>query len=93
MNIKDLKDLKKLIALCRLTGVEAIEVDGVKMNLGPTPTIIKQTKLGQGLLNGLKESIPTYSPGGNLPDTPILTDELTDEQRVFWSSDGTPDQQ
>lgn len=75
-------------------GIEAIEVDNVKMNLGPTPVIYKnQTKLGQGLLKGLQEAADnTYAPGGITESVQIPTTGLTDEQLLMWSAQ-TPDQQ
>lgn len=83
MTIKDLKDLKKLIQLCRQTGVEAIEVDNVKMNLGPAnykPTTRKTAST--------KNIEQTYAPGGITADTVIPTSTLTDEELLMWSVEG-----
>lgn len=72
--------------MCRTMGVESIRFDSVELHLGAEP----QTKLGQGLIRGLKEAVvhqsATYPPGTITADTKIITDELTDEQRMFWSS-------
>lgn len=87
MKVNDIKDLKKLIDLCRRTGVEAIEVDGVKMNLGTSPTIIYKTD------HKKTSEQPTYTPGGVTEDTRIDTDVLTDEQLMFYSSDVENQQQ
>lgn len=96
MKIQDLKDLKALIKLCRQTGVEAIELDGVKMNLGPTPTIYKVAKAKSGALSKTSEESTSYPPNGITADMQIPTNGLTEEQMLFYSSEGNnspPDQQ
>lgn len=80
MKVNDIKDLKKLIDLCRRTGVEAIEVDGVKMNLGSAPTVIYKD-------NKKTTDQTVYTPGGITEDTQIPTDVMTDEQMLFWSAE------
>lgn len=87
MKIDNLKDLKKLIQLCRTTGIEAIEVDGLKMNLGPTPVSYKQHKTATTLL---KDNISngTVAPGGITEEIQIPTTGLTDEQLLFYSAQG-----
>lgn len=90
MTISSLKDLQKLIALCRKTGVDAIEVDNIKMNLGPDP--IKKTR-------NMKEYKEKYFPSTtithdgvnentkiDIPDVVETPDELTDEQLMFYSA-------
>ena len=42
MTISTLKDLSKLIDLCRKKGVETIAVDGVELKLGDAPTSLKR---------------------------------------------------
>lgn len=37
MKIDTLKDLEKTIKLCRRMGVQSIEIDGVKLQLGDAP--------------------------------------------------------
>lgn len=85
MKIDNLKDLKKLIQLCRTTGIEAIEVDGVKMNLGPTPVIYKQHKTPT---TSSKDTITTIAPGSITEEIQIPTTGLTDEQLLFYSAQG-----
>jgi hypothetical protein len=87
MKIDSLKDLKKLIDLCQKNGVEAIEVDGVKMNLRPvakapitrrrrrTETAVEQTT--DGTLD--------------VADVIDMPDELTDEQLLFFSVTNPPE--
>lgn len=89
MQIENLRDLKKLIQLCRLTGVEAIEIGDIKMNLGPTPTIIRSTKLK----SEPNQTFTTpYAPGGITAEIQIPTDGITEEQMLFWSAQGTENQ-
>jgi hypothetical protein len=78
LKIDSLKDLAKLIKLCRQTGVEAIEVDGVKMNLGPTPTIIKYNKPS-------KSSVMSALNTPSETDNKIASDELSPEDLLFYS--------
>lgn len=87
MKIDSFKELQKLIKLCRTTGIEAIEIEGLKMNLGPTPTIIKQTKRSKSVA---EDQIipPTLAPGGITEEVTIPTNGLTDEQLLYWSAQG-----
>lgn len=78
MKIDNLKQLQQLIKLCRQTGIEAIEVDGIKMNLGPTPVIYKAEK------KQLPET--TIAPGGITEDIQIPTNGLTEEQLLYYSA-------
>lgn len=85
MNISSLKDLEKLIKLCRQTGIEAIEVDGIKINLGPTPTIIKR-------IRQKNKTESTIAPGGITEDVMVPATTLTEEQLLFYSA-GNDNQQ
>ncbi len=85
MKIETLQDLKKVIKLCRETGVNTITVDGIVIELGLEPT--KETKSVRA------SSINTFAPGGITEDVKIVTEELTDEQRLFWSSETEQDTQ
>lgn len=81
MKIENLKHLKQLIQFCLKNGVEAIEVDNIKMNLNlnhkPTPK--SKARIQDKVL----------APGGITDDTKIhMPDELTPEQLLFYSSTG-----
>lgn len=78
MKLESLRDLENLIKLCRKMGIEAIEVDSVKMNLGPTPTIIKRTRTKTAQQQ-------TVTPGGITEDIRI-PEALSEEQLLFWSA-------
>jgi len=83
MKIESLKDLQKLIQLCRKMGVEAFEVGEIKMSLGPEPAKYKATAIYKQTLQ------KTLAPGGITEDVTIPTDLLTDEQLLFWSAQGS----
>lgn len=86
MKIENIKQLQALIKLCRTTGVEAIEVDGIKMNLGAAPTVIyKQHKTST---KSAEEIIETIAPGGITEEVKIPTNGLTEEQLLFYSAQG-----
>jgi len=88
MNISNFKDLEKLIKLCRKTGVEIIEVDGIKMQLSHLPVMDKSTHKSR---NPVIVDESAFDPGHitvpQMPIDSIDTDELTDEQKLFGSSD------
>lgn len=68
MQVNTLKDLEAVIALCRRKGVRAIEISGIKLELGEAP--VRKPKAGAST-----DSIESDKP-------------LTDEELMFWSSDG-----
>ena len=86
MKIETLKDLKGLIKLCRETGVQAIKVDNVEIALGPEPT--KGSKaLPTIQVPEAEIKVPRYNGITTeqlVADT--ATEELSDEQKMFWSS-------
>lgn len=77
MVIKDIKDLKQIIDLCRKTGVESIKIDNVELHLGPPP--VKYT-------TNTQKTTSHAPPGVITEDTQITTDELTEEQLMFYSA-------
>lgn len=88
MQIESLKDLEKLVKLCRKLGIDKIEVDGVKFELGTNPTTYRR----QANKNNSLIAEETFIPGGvdattSIPDA-IDTDSLTDEQLLYYSSTG-----
>lgn len=82
MKIESLKDLEKVIKLCRKLGVEVIKVDGVELVLGHMATPSPQRSW-----TAPKVSLAAYPPNGITSDTKIITDELTPEQMLFYSAD------
>lgn len=88
MTVKDLKDLEKVIKLCRRMGIEAIEVDNVKLNLGPAPKPVTQHSVASDFPEASMK-IPQYTATSGDPDA-ITSDELTPEQLLMWSSAEAP---
>lgn len=75
MSLPDLKQLGKIIALCRKKGVLEITIDGVTLKLGEAPVSNYKKKA----------SAPT------IKDLPFETDSLTQEQLLMWSVQGLPE--
>lgn len=96
MKIESFKDLRKLIKLCRETGVDAIEVDNIKFNLGAPPREKADTKpfvIDDPLAHAKIQvpDLPAVNPiTGMSPEVKaqiekIVTDELTEEELLNWS--------
>ncbi len=84
MVVHDLKDLKKLIQLCQSQGVKAIEIDSIKLEFNsPAPKTKRYKQIDE----------PSYGTGSieellRVPQMEkIETDELSEEQLLFMSSD------
>lgn len=75
MDSSDLKDLAKIIDLCRKKGVSELKFDGVEIKLAPEKPASDYKKRKK--TEDTKEDLgPAY----------------TDEETLFWSSDGIPDE-
>lgn len=81
MKLDSIKDLEKVIKLCRRLGVNAIKVDGVEFQLSDTP--VEKAKV----INKITTQPDSYSPGIT-EDMKIAIDELTEEQLLMWSAEG-----
>jgi hypothetical protein len=86
MTVSDLKDLEKLIKLCRKTGVEVIKIDGIELVLGAEPVVRnKRTNVRKDNTAPLGEI--TEDMKIPLSDLVVPTDTITEEQMLFGSSD------
>ncbi len=92
MTIDNLKMLQKLITLCRKTGVSAIKIDNIELQLGlePIKTSIND-RLQSFVAPEANISVPIYNGGqytgqSALVQDKIDTSELTDEQLLYYSS-------
>lgn len=74
MDVKNLKDLAKLVKLCRKLGLNHFKQGDLEITLANLPA--KHSKTKRTVLNG-KEKIDL--------------DDLTEEQKVLWSSTGMED--
>lgn len=90
MTIATLKDLEKVIRLCRKTGVDSIKVDGIEILLGSEPyTDLKPST--RPLKEIVESAKALYNPGvayTPTEHTKIQTEELTEEQLLMWSVGG-----
>lgn len=84
--INNLKELKKFLQLCREQGVESIKFGDTEVHLGAMPYKAPKTS---NTMPYKATPVTTFAPGGITDDTSILTDELTPEQLLYWSSEGT----
>lgn len=94
MKVNDLKDLQKLLQLCQKTGVEEMEVDGMKFKLSP---LLKKTRNSFNKGDEVNDMFPEASmhiPNYNPPQTPITapdnikTETISEEQMLMWSVAG-----
>lgn len=83
--MNDLKELKKLIKLCRDNGVQSIRFDGVELHLGDIPSPIDTRKYPDLTAKGQAQPL---APGGITDNTKILTEELSEEQLLYYSAGG-----
>jgi hypothetical protein len=87
MKIENLKELQKLIDLCHKNNIMAIEVDGIKLDLGAKPlkTRRQRTKPGTVLavdpITGTQHEVTLKEVADS-----IATDGLTPEQLLNWSA-------
>jgi hypothetical protein len=97
MKVENLKDLSKIIQTCRKLGVESIKVGDLEFHLGQVPgkRSARTSAINQEIFPEELVKVPKYNglPGLIKPedvareehiDTP---DELTEEQRMFYSSE------
>lgn len=75
--INDLKDLQKLLKLCRVQGITDFKMNGLEIKFGDLPQTLAQS-------NEISQEAP--SQFANFPQG-----ELTPEQLMFYSSGGLPD--
>jgi hypothetical protein len=84
--IKDLKDLRKLIQLCRKEGVDIIKIGDIEMHIPAGPTKQAKPTKARGV------QLPKPPQGEMAPHEEPENDELTPEQMLFYSV-RTPEEQ
>jgi len=94
VKIDSIKQLKQIIALCRSAGVSDVKIDGIEMHLGPLP--VKRSNKAATAFSAFPEAqvpVPAYNgpeqPGFDKIDMP---DDLSDEQKLFWSAESRDQQ-
>jgi hypothetical protein len=93
-----LKELTKLIALCRKTGVTSIKMEGIELELGPEPIKYVRKSVQEPITATFDPGpVPTPYPWSReFPEAgsdpvkiePIPTDSLTEEELLFYSAGG-----
>jgi len=97
MKITNLNELQKLIKLCRKLGVATMKAEGLEFTLGKDPSA-KPTEsfIDTNVFPEANIKVPVYNPGNINETTPIdviQTDDLTQEQLMFYSARPETDQQ
>lgn len=72
MNIPDLKKLKQLVKLCRETGIDSMEIEGIKFTLGLAPQSKPRGKQ-RTVADDFPEAsikVPAYNPTGGAVTVP-----------------------
>lgn len=94
VTINSLKDLEKLLKLCRKNGIASITADGVTVHFEKHQTGSQWPRLNAPALDAFstasaEESIkvPAYNGPIDAPEAPT-TEGLTEEQLLNWSSQG-----
>lgn len=75
MGIPNLKELDRLIALCRKRGVKTVKIDNIELTLGEP--VFKPSKTKKSTTSS------TFNP------ELIQTDNLSSDELLFWSSNPT----
>ena len=79
--IENLKDLEKLLKLCRKQGVTEIKLGSVELKLGDIPVELKASEVNDDPYKGFPDGELTpdqlmfYSAGGTPEDDPELKDK------------------
>lgn len=73
MDKKQLVDLKKIMQLCKQEGIKSIELDGLKMEFNPFAKVETKAK---------------RSKKSAVNSDPIVEQQYSDEDILFWSSSG-----
>jgi len=84
VKLDTLKDLKRVIKLCRSEGVDSIRIDNVEIHLAQLP--VKRPTTTQQL--GDATTFSTIYTSNNITDETIIPtfDDLTEEQKLFYSA-------
>ena len=96
MKVDNLKDLEKLIKLCRKTGIHSIKVDGMEFELGALPDRPRLTRLDDpmagvsipapNILDPIAAAKAHAAAELKKVQDYIQTDEPTEDQMLMWSA-------
>ncbi len=93
MKITSVKELEKLLKLCRKQGVTSIKMDGVELSLGPLPKApsVPSRTIDNEVFPEATLTVPAYNgPENTEPDKVDMPDALNPEQMLFYSTSTDP---
>jgi hypothetical protein len=93
MKIDSLRDLKQVIALCRKAGVSALKIDNIELQLSPLPVKQRRTSIQEIYSPEANIAVPAFNGYQQPQETPLMDEELTDEQKLFYSAVSHENQQ
>lgn len=83
MTLPDLKQLNKLITLCRKRGVTFIKIDGIELSLSESP--IREATAPRASQSKKKITVKEFI------DQALPADSPSPEELLFWSAGGVPE--
>jgi hypothetical protein len=87
MQIESLKELEKLIKLCRKQGLSSIKIDNIEFQLGSLPDKPRKSVFSDlELPPEAKLTVPQFKSPVQAEAEKIATDALTEEQMLMWSA-------
>ncbi len=92
MKIQNLKELNKLLKLCRDNGVLGITVDGISLTLQLKPKAPTASTMDSDMFPEASIPVPRFTPLNDdkeetdAPEQIDTEDTLTEEQLMFYSS-------
>ena len=87
MKVNSLKEFKALVKACRSLGIDAMEVDGIKFNLGRLPQSSKYIPEVSNYSVEADIKVPQFN--GPITDVEVpATEQLTEEQLLYYSAQG-----
>lgn len=91
MKLETLKDLDKLLLLCRKRGVRTCKIDNLEFHLEDLPEQAPKARRQVENVSGMTETL-TATDNVTIPTDGW--DSLTDDEKLFYSASGqTPGQQ
>lgn len=85
MKIENLKELQKVIQLCRRQGVSVIKIDGIEMVLSEAAKPGRKVDFARDFPEA-SIPVPQYNGPVQAIADKIATDELTPDQLMFYSA-------
>ncbi len=90
MKISTLKDLEKIVKFCRKQAITDIKIDGIELHIGSLPMKAKSVRQSvQSQTPTIAQYMPIITEQDKIVQevSAIESDELTEDQKMFWSSE------